>query len=387
MTWFATACAITKENRDAFTSLKPVPLIPALRDRVYANKFPGAHNKTLYTLLNRTGAEARGELLRVPARPGDHFVELFTGREVPSRRAEGHATLPFSIPLNDVRCIARMPSILAATPTAEGAILTAKIAAQATMGGPVLCEAGASTGRQLQWRADGTAQIGELPKRGGLVVKLLREGLLVDALVLRADGEGAITPSDDQTPAAEARPATVVVSENFTPPLAGRWQISKPASVTARARVLTLRTSDSDVRTTSRQTFRHASLKARLRYTHAPTSGRYCYLAFMERRDWGRHSCGVMIDGRTLMFQARRDNGEVLSAPVAELTQGQWYELQITWEPRRIALHLDGELLAFSDNPRYVPDADLPIIIDTLSQAAGEVAFEVSQLVVTSGGW
>ena len=384
MAWFANACTISKENRDAFTSLQPVPLIPTLRDGLHVNEFPGAYGKAIYTFLNRTGADVSGELLRVPASPDDHFVELLTGHQVPSPRAKGHATLTFSILRNDVRCIARMPSVLTATTTPDGIVLKVKTVASAATDRLVVCEAGASTPLELQWRADGSAHISELPGRSGVVVKLLREGVLLDALVLREDAEGASTLPDNQTPAPEAPPGRTLLSEGFAPPLADGWRISHPAGATTRDGVLSLRTSDGDVRITSQRTFRYATLRARLRYTHAPMAGRYCYLAFMERREWGRHSCGVMIDGRTLTFQARRDNGEVLSAPLANLIRDQWYELEIVWEPRRVALHLDDELLAFSDNPRYVPAADLPIIVDTLSQAAGEVGFEVSRLVVTS---
>ncbi len=107
MAWFARACTIFKENGDAFTSLNPVPLVPTLKDKVYANMFP-ASGKTVYTFFNKSGGDVEGQIISVPATPEEHFVEFFSGEELPVFFQEGVATLSFRIKKNEIACVGKL---------------------------------------------------------------------------------------------------------------------------------------------------------------------------------------------------------------------------------------------------------------------------------------
>ncbi len=50
---------------------------------VYASRFPG-HGQTLWLLVNRSGHDATGVQLRVPAAAGTHFYDLWHGVELPA---------------------------------------------------------------------------------------------------------------------------------------------------------------------------------------------------------------------------------------------------------------------------------------------------------------
>jgi hypothetical protein len=102
---------IMRENAAAFASLHPEPFIATERRGVFANRFP-AEDKTVYTLYNRNPGPVSGELLKVPHRPGTHFMELVSGREVAFRIQTQQAILSLEVPAGEVVAVAELPGIL-----------------------------------------------------------------------------------------------------------------------------------------------------------------------------------------------------------------------------------------------------------------------------------
>jgi hypothetical protein len=102
-----------RENRAAFASLHPKPLIPTAMPGVLANLFP-TPSKCLYMVWNRNELPATGVLLTVPHRQGYHYVELRSGREIPFqlRCKARRAALMLSLPPGKVACVAQLPAVL-----------------------------------------------------------------------------------------------------------------------------------------------------------------------------------------------------------------------------------------------------------------------------------
>ncbi len=65
-----------RQNASAFTVKAYRPLIPTLRDSIYANEWPAA-DKTLYTLFSLIPQGFRGPLFQIPVRPDFHLVDLW----------------------------------------------------------------------------------------------------------------------------------------------------------------------------------------------------------------------------------------------------------------------------------------------------------------------
>ena len=83
---------ILHAHRDAFTSLKPEPLVPTETGGVWANRFP-VKGKTVYTLYNSRHRTVRGEVLRIPHRPGATYYDEWHQRPATARRQGNDAIL------------------------------------------------------------------------------------------------------------------------------------------------------------------------------------------------------------------------------------------------------------------------------------------------------
>ncbi len=101
---------VLRDNREAFAGDFPVPLIPTLRQGVYANQFDqraDGRGKTCWTVYNTGFRTVRGELLTVAHVSGARYVDGFTGQEVPARVEGGAATLSLTLGPRDVAVITR----------------------------------------------------------------------------------------------------------------------------------------------------------------------------------------------------------------------------------------------------------------------------------------
>ncbi len=104
---------IMRENAKAFNTLSPQPLIPTLKEGVFANLFP-TEGKEIYTVWNRNPIAVSGPLLKVKHQEGCHYVELLSGREVDFETEGGEDLLSLEIAAREVACIARFPKLLEA---------------------------------------------------------------------------------------------------------------------------------------------------------------------------------------------------------------------------------------------------------------------------------
>ncbi|MCE5267921.1 MAG: DUF6259 domain-containing protein [Planctomycetaceae bacterium] len=100
--------AILRKHRDAFTTLRPVPLVPTEKGGVYANSFP-ATAKTVYTLYNSRNRTVRGEVLRIAG--ADHVTcfDEWNQRPASVRRDGADLIVSLEIGPHDVGCLVVYP--------------------------------------------------------------------------------------------------------------------------------------------------------------------------------------------------------------------------------------------------------------------------------------
>jgi formylglycine-generating enzyme required for sulfatase activity len=72
------------------------PHTPTLQSGVFASKFP-SKTSTLWTIVNRNEYDIAGEELTIPHHAGEHYYDLWNGRELKPTLRENSATLSFAI--------------------------------------------------------------------------------------------------------------------------------------------------------------------------------------------------------------------------------------------------------------------------------------------------
>lgn len=166
--------AILRENDDAFSNRDCEPLVPTLAQGVYANRF-GSGEKTIYTLYNATGHTFYGPVLRLDVKPGEHVVELISGRAV-----EG-SDVGLYLERDHVACLIKLPVRMKVKRTESTVEVTVREPNPAWQ--VALCDA---DGQSLLSRPAGSGlvqlNLAELPKGAKPVacVKLLDDKRLVD---------------------------------------------------------------------------------------------------------------------------------------------------------------------------------------------------------------
>lgn len=95
---------ILRKHRDAFTTLRPVPLVETLAAGVYANAFP-VEGKTVYTLYNSRRRTVRSAVLRVEAAEGDTYHDAWHDRPAEVQRDGQTAVLSTEIGPQGVGCL------------------------------------------------------------------------------------------------------------------------------------------------------------------------------------------------------------------------------------------------------------------------------------------
>jgi hypothetical protein len=99
---------VLRKHKDAFTGLRPVPLVPTEMGGVWANKFPSdvvGQAKTVYTLYNARHRTVRGEVLRIPHEEGASYYDEWNERPASVRRDGKEAVISLEIGPNDVGCL------------------------------------------------------------------------------------------------------------------------------------------------------------------------------------------------------------------------------------------------------------------------------------------
>ncbi|HEC62718.1 MAG TPA: hypothetical protein ENI27_10780 [bacterium] len=111
---------IIHENRDAYLTHEPIPLVPTLRKDFYVNAFPIAE-KCVYAGY-QTGREEvlyahynqmKGPYLEVDHPENWHYVDVWTHRKIPTEKINGKTRLIYPIqPTEPMFCIVAMPENL-----------------------------------------------------------------------------------------------------------------------------------------------------------------------------------------------------------------------------------------------------------------------------------
>ena len=96
--------ALLRENREAFRSLEPQPLIPVLNPSVSANYFPGETRK-VWTFLNTSSEPHAGDLLKIPYVPNVRYFDAWNGTEVFPRREGDSVYLAVPVAAGDAGCL------------------------------------------------------------------------------------------------------------------------------------------------------------------------------------------------------------------------------------------------------------------------------------------
>lgn len=117
---------ILRENNGVFHNYDWMPLLPAVTDSIYVNRWI-SKDKTLYTIFSLKPAGHRGPLFEVPELAKDkHYVDLWNHKEIDSLVRNGKTFVPVDIEpfdksfLNTRRegntgCIALFPQLLSAS--------------------------------------------------------------------------------------------------------------------------------------------------------------------------------------------------------------------------------------------------------------------------------
>ncbi len=179
---------ILKQNEDAYQSRLAQPLIPALKRFVYANRFdaPG-HSKRIYHLYNAAGHTLEGPVLALPLRPDEHLFDLLHSRPLAARRSKGKAVLALYLERGDIACVAALPRRMAVR--RKGMRLRVEVRGPIDEGELHLCDAQGESLLSRPLAAPAlTLDLTPFSKRAA-AVKLLRRGLLVDAVSIPLRGE------------------------------------------------------------------------------------------------------------------------------------------------------------------------------------------------------
>ena len=96
--------ALLREHRDAFAGDTPEALVPTLLDGVFANAF-NAPGKRVLVLYNSHLETVRGEVLRLPHRPGRRYEDAWNGRALRPRIAGGYAYLDLALGPQEPGCV------------------------------------------------------------------------------------------------------------------------------------------------------------------------------------------------------------------------------------------------------------------------------------------
>lgn len=79
---------ILKENSANFNSYEWMPLMPALQDRIYVNKWPGKR-KTLYTVFSLLPEGYSNALFEAELKEGYHYIDLWNHEELKQMKING----------------------------------------------------------------------------------------------------------------------------------------------------------------------------------------------------------------------------------------------------------------------------------------------------------
>lgn len=174
------------ENGDAVATLTPEPIVPTSDERLLANRF-GGENKVLFTLYNTADQPLTGWVSELPAPEMGRYVELLNDEPL-SLNKDGRPEL--TIPAGEVAALAFYPVLLTASEDGGKFVLTVPAGAGDSV---IVCEDvddsyfHAPRGKSVTLKLkDGAAEYSlRNPEAKKVIFKLLRDGYLVDELVIK----------------------------------------------------------------------------------------------------------------------------------------------------------------------------------------------------------
>ena len=138
------------------------------------------------------------------------------------------------------------------------------------------------------------------------------------------------------------------------------WQEPLPAGAVVRGGVLLLKEPLSGVRLTSRQKFLYGTLEARVPIR--PVGYQYC--GFMSRAPWGSNGVSLMSEPGGWQTMLARDGKGGYAGIAFRAPPDAWSIVKIVWQPKRVAIFLDGRLQGEVTDAGKIPQAPMPIILD-----------------------
>ena len=99
--------AIQARYADCFATTDPVPLVPTLRQGIYANKFP-AQDKTLWTVYNANYRTVRGPVLRVPHKTAASYLDAWNQEELTPAIDEQTAAIALTLHPQSLGCVVQV---------------------------------------------------------------------------------------------------------------------------------------------------------------------------------------------------------------------------------------------------------------------------------------
>jgi len=98
--------SILNQNKEAFRSTDPVPLVPTVNSKIHANYFPSPR-KNIWTLFNTTDQTVSSTILRIPHIVGAYYYDAWNYKRIyPAiSNNDSIATISMSILGNDAGCI------------------------------------------------------------------------------------------------------------------------------------------------------------------------------------------------------------------------------------------------------------------------------------------
>ncbi|MFP4249187.1 MAG: DUF6259 domain-containing protein [Armatimonadota bacterium] len=102
---------VLNESTGVFDGRDITPLVPTVREHVYANRFDG-RDKRITTLYNDADFTVDGPLLPIEREDGWHWFDLLNCRELEPQRADDGPAVGLKLGPGDVAAIARLPERL-----------------------------------------------------------------------------------------------------------------------------------------------------------------------------------------------------------------------------------------------------------------------------------
>ncbi|GEM_PF-6683861 len=164
-----------------------------------------------------------------------------------------------------------------------------------------------------------------------------------------------------------------------------KWQVKNQYAMAEEGNLI-LNTSDSNVQVTSVDTFLYGTIEIRIKFTKPANDNRFYYTGFFDRESWGKSSAYIMIQGNAVFFIVQKDNDSPMFRKAAkdDLEPYVWYTVKIVWGAKRTELFVNDKSLAYTEDPQYIPQKRLPVILDTFSVSGGEVECSADWIKVWS---